>query len=77
MSSIKPGVPYWVAQLESPVAPKSKVAGIQDPPGFGSGASLSKVRSVPSFFPMSAVLTCDLEAWEGFESRGTKASDLR
>lgn len=77
MSYTKAGVPYWVAQLESPVAPKSKITGIQDPPGFGSGASLSKVRSVLSCFPPSAILTRDLEAWKGFESRGTKASDLR
>ncbi|CAM1511500.1 Fc.00g090130.m01.CDS01 [Cosmosporella sp. VM-42] len=38
MSSTKAGVPIWVAQLESPPAPKSKLPGIQDPPGFAIGA---------------------------------------
>ncbi|KAL7950261.1 hypothetical protein V8C42DRAFT_309989 [Trichoderma barbatum] len=37
-----PAVPYWVAQLASPPAAKSKVAGISDPPGFSGAPSAPK-----------------------------------
>ncbi|KAH6996195.1 putative ER membrane DUF1077 domain protein [Ilyonectria sp. MPI-CAGE-AT-0026] len=36
MASTKSGVPVWVAQLESPPPPKTKLPGIADPPGYGS-----------------------------------------
>lgn len=35
----EPPVPYWVAQLDSPPAAKSKVNGIIDPPGFSTAPS--------------------------------------
>ncbi|KAM0261692.1 hypothetical protein ACHAQJ_002144 [Trichoderma viride] len=38
-SSQDPPVPYWVAQLDFPPLPKSKVAGIIDPPGFSTAPS--------------------------------------
>lgn len=42
----EPPVPYWVAQLDSPPAAKSKVNGIIDPPGFSTApSSAPKVRS--------------------------------
>ncbi|KAK7417531.1 hypothetical protein QQX98_004495 [Neonectria punicea] len=45
MSSTKSDVPFWVAQLESPPPPKTKLPGIVDPPGYGPGATLSKKQS--------------------------------
>ncbi|KAH8172901.1 transmembrane protein [Sarocladium implicatum] len=42
MSSNTTSTPYWVSQLQSPPQAKSKVPGIQDPPGFGSNTSVSK-----------------------------------
>ncbi|KPM34756.1 hypothetical protein AK830_g11805 [Neonectria ditissima] len=47
MSSTKSGVPFWVAQLESPPPSKTKLPGIADPPGYGLGATLSKARLAP------------------------------
>ncbi|KAH6895597.1 hypothetical protein B0T10DRAFT_478429 [Thelonectria olida] len=48
MASTKAGVPIWVAQLESPPAPKTKLPGIADPPGFASVAAPSKKHSKDS-----------------------------
>ncbi|QYS93602.1 ER membrane protein complex subunit 4 [Trichoderma simmonsii] len=41
-SNQDPAVPYWVAQLNSPPAAKSKVNGIIDPPGFSGAPSAAK-----------------------------------
>lgn len=43
-SNQDPAVPYWVAQLNSPPAAKSKVNGIIDPPGFSGAPNGPKVR---------------------------------
>ncbi|UKZ73918.1 hypothetical protein TrVFT333_001572 [Trichoderma virens FT-333] len=43
-SNQAPAEPYWVAQLNSPPAAKSKVAGIVDPPGFSGAPSAPKER---------------------------------
>ncbi|GKT47389.1 ER membrane protein complex subunit 4 [Colletotrichum spaethianum] len=42
MALINGAVPRWVADLQSPPAPKSKVPGISDPPGYPSQTSGSK-----------------------------------
>lgn len=42
MATTKYDVPIRVTQLESPPHAKTKVPGIQDPPGFAPGASGSK-----------------------------------
>ncbi|KAI8686937.1 ER membrane protein complex subunit 4 [Fusarium sp. Ph1] len=41
MSAQSSNAPAWVSQLEHPPAAKAKVAGVQDPPGFSSGAAVS------------------------------------
>ncbi|EHK22310.1 uncharacterized protein TRIVIDRAFT_60824 [Trichoderma virens Gv29-8] len=41
-SNQAPAEPYWVAQLNSPPAAKSKVAGIVDPPGFSGAPTAPK-----------------------------------
>lgn len=37
-------VPSWVAQLESPPPAKTKVPGIQDPPGYGSNSAVTQSK---------------------------------
>ncbi|KAI5463447.1 hypothetical protein BGZ63DRAFT_353977 [Mariannaea sp. PMI_226] len=52
MAAATSSVPSWVAQLETPPAPKTKVPGVADPPGFISSAAPSK-----SFVQAYRVLT--------------------
>ncbi|KAH7150013.1 hypothetical protein B0J13DRAFT_620353 [Dactylonectria estremocensis] len=47
MSSTKSGVPVWAAQLESPPAPKTKLPGIADPPGYGSPKQNKDAKTQP------------------------------
>ncbi|KDN67683.1 hypothetical protein CSUB01_01211 [Colletotrichum sublineola] len=42
MAMINGVVPRWVADLQSPPAPKSKIPGVSDPPGYPSQTSGSK-----------------------------------
>ncbi|KAF5694620.1 ER membrane DUF1077 domain-containing protein [Fusarium denticulatum] len=37
--------PIWVSQLESPPAAKSKQSGVQDPPGFSSGTTVTNSKA--------------------------------
>lgn len=79
MSSEKHDVPSWVAQLESPPPAKTKLPGIQDPPGYGSGSAVtqSKVSTFPST-PLVSLqsLTRHVEE-QRHQSPATQAPDRR
>ncbi|EWY96430.1 hypothetical protein FOQG_05586 [Fusarium oxysporum f. sp. raphani 54005] len=65
--------PIWVSQLESPPAAKSKQSGVQDPPGFSSGTTVTnskKNKDAVKVQPRKPPTTAEMEtlklkkAWE-------------
>ncbi|PCD44014.1 hypothetical protein AU210_003096 [Fusarium oxysporum f. sp. radicis-cucumerinum] len=65
--------PIWVSQLERPPAAKSKQSGVQDPPGFSSGTTVTnskKNKDAVKVQPRKPPTTAEMEtlklkkAWE-------------
>ena len=74
MSPHSTTTPYWVSELQSPPQAKSKVPGVQDPPGFGSGSFVSKVRCAAVAIP-EALLTITLIEIQRRQSRASQTPD--